>query len=68
MILALVMKNKHGFVEGTCLKYDYSNDEVLYGQWDRCNSVVLTWILTSISDELYLGQISLIMLLLFGKN
>ncbi|XP_071694861.1 uncharacterized protein [Rutidosis leptorrhynchoides] len=27
------------------------------GQWDRCNSVVLTWILVSLSEDVYNGQI-----------
>ncbi|XP_071708748.1 uncharacterized protein [Rutidosis leptorrhynchoides] len=45
------------FIDGTCERSSYEDDEVLLGQWDRCNAVVLTWILTSISDELYLGQI-----------
>ncbi|XP_071712441.1 uncharacterized protein [Rutidosis leptorrhynchoides] len=26
-------------------------------QWDRCNSVVLAWILNSISEELFSGQV-----------
>lgn len=55
MRLALETKNKIGFINGTCMRpYD---DEVLSKQWDRCNSVVLSWILGSISQELYLGQI-----------
>ncbi|XP_076892882.1 uncharacterized protein LOC143544734 [Bidens hawaiensis] len=32
------------------------DDEVLASQWDMCNSVVLTWILNSVCDELYVGQ------------
>ncbi|KAJ0514308.1 putative retrotransposon gag domain, retrotransposon Copia-like protein [Helianthus annuus] len=55
MELALRVKNKMGFVDGSCLKP--SDNDVLSNQWDRCNSVVLSWILNSISDELYLGQI-----------
>ncbi|XP_076933169.1 uncharacterized protein LOC143598977 [Bidens hawaiensis] len=55
MKLALQVKNKVGFINGKCLKL--VDDEVLAGQWDRCNSVVLTWILNSVSDELYVGQI-----------
>ncbi|XP_071739357.1 uncharacterized protein [Rutidosis leptorrhynchoides] len=38
-------------------KYEYEDDEVLLGQWDRCNSVVLTWILMSLSEDVYNGQI-----------
>ncbi|XP_071714290.1 uncharacterized protein [Rutidosis leptorrhynchoides] len=38
-------------------KYEYEDDEVLLGQWDRCNSVVLTWILMSLFEDVYNGQI-----------
>ncbi|XP_071727546.1 uncharacterized protein [Rutidosis leptorrhynchoides] len=37
--------------------YEYQDDEVLLGQWDRCNSVVLKWILMSLSEDVYNGQI-----------
>lgn len=55
MELALTVKNKIGFIDGTEIK-DFDND-VLGKQWDRCNSVVLSWILNSISEELYSGQV-----------
>ncbi|KAD3068250.1 hypothetical protein E3N88_36130 [Mikania micrantha] len=55
MKLALEVKNKYGFVSGTCTRP--TDDEVLGKQWDRCNSVVLSWILNSVSEELYLGQV-----------
>ncbi|XP_071705285.1 uncharacterized protein [Rutidosis leptorrhynchoides] len=55
MILALETKNKKGFIDKTVEKD--TDDDVLSKQWDRCNSVVLSWILNSISEELYLGQI-----------
>nr|XP_043626033.1 uncharacterized protein LOC122597508 [Erigeron canadensis] len=53
--LALETKNKTGFIDGSCLK-NYDNP-VLAKQWDRCNAVVLNWILGCVSQELYLGQI-----------
>lgn len=53
--LALETKNKLGFIDGTVIKSD--DDEVLSKQWDRCNAVVLSWILASVSEELYVGQI-----------
>nr|XP_043630552.1 uncharacterized protein LOC122601883 [Erigeron canadensis] len=59
MELALQTKNKIGFIDGTCLKS--VDNLVLASQWDRCNAVVLTWILGCVSQELYLGQI-------FSKN
>lgn len=55
MELALQVKNKLGFIDGTELKN--TEDDILSKQWDRCNSVVLSWILNSISEELYVGQI-----------
>ncbi|XP_071708051.1 uncharacterized protein [Rutidosis leptorrhynchoides] len=55
ILLALSTKNKIGFVDGTCVKN--TTNDVLSSQWDRCNSVVLSWILGSLSEELYCGQI-----------
>ncbi|KAJ9546309.1 hypothetical protein OSB04_018852 [Centaurea solstitialis] len=55
MSLALETKNKLGFVDGTCVKP--TDNEVLAKQWDRCNSVVLSWILGSVVEELFLGQV-----------
>ncbi|KAM0061566.1 putative RNA-directed DNA polymerase [Helianthus debilis subsp. tardiflorus] len=55
LTLALKVKNKYGFIDGTCEKSLI--DEVLANQWERCNSVVLTWILNSVSEELFLGQV-----------
>ncbi|KAM0050951.1 putative RNA-directed DNA polymerase [Helianthus debilis subsp. tardiflorus] len=55
MKLALEAKNKFGFIDGKCKKN--TDDEVLSSQWDRCNSVVLSWLLNSVSEELYLGQV-----------
>ncbi|GJY97861.1 integrase, catalytic region, zinc finger, CCHC-type containing protein [Tanacetum coccineum] len=55
MLLALEGKNKTGFIDGSCKR---SNTyKVLGRQWDRVNAVVLGWILNSISEELFLGQI-----------
>ena len=55
MLLALEGKNKIGFIDGTCIRSN--TDEVLGKQWDRVNAVVLGWILNSVSEELFLGQI-----------
>ncbi|KAJ0920051.1 putative RNA-directed DNA polymerase [Helianthus annuus] len=55
MKLALEAKNKYGFIDGKCVRSE--SDSVLASQWDRCNSVVLTWLLNSISEELFLGQV-----------
>nr|XP_043620339.1 uncharacterized protein LOC122592206 [Erigeron canadensis] len=37
--------------------YKSDDDPILAKQWDRCNAVVLNWILGCVSQELYLGQI-----------
>ncbi|XP_071709046.1 uncharacterized protein [Rutidosis leptorrhynchoides] len=55
MLLALGTKNKIGFINGTCVKS--TTDEVLAAQWERCNTVVLSWILGTLTEELYSGQI-----------
>ncbi|GKB48669.1 ribonuclease H-like domain-containing protein [Tanacetum coccineum] len=55
MLLALEGKNKTGFIDGTCKRS--VTDEVLGRQCDRVNAIVLGWILNSMSDELFLGQI-----------
>nr|GEZ38417.1 ribonuclease H-like domain-containing protein [Tanacetum cinerariifolium] len=47
--------NNIGFIDGTCKK-DVSNP-ALANQWDMCNSVVFTWILNSLSPDLYAGAI-----------
>ncbi|GKA59626.1 retrovirus-related pol polyprotein from transposon TNT 1-94 [Tanacetum coccineum] len=46
MLLALEGKNKIGFIDGTCKRFN--TDEVLGKQWDRVNAIVLGWILNSI--------------------
>ncbi|XP_071718547.1 uncharacterized protein [Rutidosis leptorrhynchoides] len=55
MELALQTKYKLDFINGTLEKNE--EDEVLSNQWERCNAVVLSWILGCVSDELYYGQI-----------
>ncbi|GKE43039.1 ribonuclease H-like domain-containing protein, partial [Tanacetum coccineum] len=52
--LALQDKNKYGFVDGTCLKESYTTSDVLSAQWDRCNVMVLTWIMNVVSQDVYL--------------
>ncbi|XP_040937729.1 uncharacterized protein [Gossypium hirsutum] len=55
MKIVLLAKNKLGFVDGTCTK-DSILDELGY-QWERCNAIVLSWILNIISKELLAGII-----------
>ncbi|XP_076960956.1 uncharacterized protein LOC143637446 [Bidens hawaiensis] len=51
----LQVKNKIGFIDGTCARS--TTNDILVIQWDRCNSIVLTWLLNSVSEELCLGQV-----------
>ncbi|GKC42291.1 ribonuclease H-like domain-containing protein [Tanacetum coccineum] len=57
MKLALQIIHKMGFITGTCVRYDYLASAPLLDQWDRCNAVVLNWILTSLSQDVYLGHV-----------
>ncbi|GKD25959.1 ribonuclease H-like domain-containing protein, partial [Tanacetum coccineum] len=52
---ALTGKNKISFVDATYVKPVTS--VVLAQQWERCIAIVLGWILSSLSPELYLGQV-----------
>ncbi|GJX84535.1 ribonuclease H-like domain-containing protein [Tanacetum coccineum] len=54
MKIALQARNKMCFVDGTCVKTAYVTSPALSNQWDRCNAVVLSWLLSSISEDLYL--------------
>ncbi|GJW32287.1 ribonuclease H-like domain-containing protein [Tanacetum coccineum] len=55
--LGLQTKNKMGFITGSVLKSDYVASNLLSDQWDRCNAVVLSWILGSLSQDVYLGHV-----------
>ncbi|GKD30395.1 hypothetical protein Tco_1241173, partial [Tanacetum coccineum] len=44
-------------LDGTYLKSTYANSTPLSNKWERCNSIVLSWLLNSVSEELFLGQI-----------
>nr|GEV49774.1 ribonuclease H-like domain-containing protein [Tanacetum cinerariifolium] len=46
-----------GFIIGACSRSDYLASASLLDQWDRCNVVVLNWILTSLSQDVYLGHV-----------
>lgn len=48
--LSLTSKNKQGFVDESCKKD--SLNSTLHTLWDRCNALVLSWIVNSVSKEL----------------
>lgn len=50
MVIALSAKNKLGFVEGTIRKP--STEDQKYEKWIRCNNMILSWILNSVSETI----------------
>ncbi|GKB13563.1 ribonuclease H-like domain-containing protein [Tanacetum coccineum] len=57
MKLALQIKHKMGFINGTCNRTDFVASAPLLEQWDICNAVVLNWILSYVSQDVYLGHV-----------
>ncbi|KAG8483501.1 hypothetical protein CXB51_023279 [Gossypium anomalum] len=53
--IALLAKNKLGFVDGDCRRSTYPDS--LRAQWDRCNAFVLSWILNTVSPDLSAGLV-----------
>lgn len=51
MSMALMIKNKKGFVDGSLKRPNADKTEELQ-QWERCNTLVKTWILGSTSKEI----------------
>lgn len=50
VLISLSAKNKLGFVNGKCSKPDV--DAPLFTQWIRCNDMVITWLLNSLSKDI----------------
>jgi hypothetical protein len=50
MVMALSATNKLGFIDGSLEKPIVDAPE--YSAWDRCNNMVLSWILNSVSQEI----------------
>ncbi|GKC93294.1 hypothetical protein Tco_1158736 [Tanacetum coccineum] len=57
MKIALLARNKMCFVDGTCTKVAYATSVPFSNQCERCNVVVLSWLLSIISHDLYLSQV-----------
>ncbi|XP_073019436.1 uncharacterized protein [Primulina eburnea] len=53
MLIALRAKNKTGFIDGTCQRPAF--DHPTLHQWERCNALVLSWIMNSVSKEIFGG-------------
>ncbi|XP_024022817.1 uncharacterized protein LOC112092002 [Morus notabilis] len=50
MLMALNAKNKVGFVDGTLQRP--SSDDLTFSFWSRCNSIVTSWLLNSVTKEI----------------
>ncbi|XP_073271537.1 uncharacterized protein [Primulina huaijiensis] len=50
MSMALTAKNKLVFVDGTFVRPP--PEDLLYGAWIRCNSMVISWLLNAVSREI----------------
>ncbi|GJX62298.1 transposase, Ptta/En/Spm, transposase, Tnp1/En/Spm-like protein [Tanacetum coccineum] len=50
-------RNKRGFVDGSCVKSAYVFSVPLTDQWERFNVVRMSWLLSGISEDLYLSQV-----------
>ncbi|KAF5482367.1 hypothetical protein F2P56_002942 [Juglans regia] len=50
MSMALTAKNKIRFVDGSILKPSASSPQ--FSSWIRCNNMVLSWLLNSLSKEI----------------
>ena len=48
--MALKVKNKLLFIDGRIIKLD--SDSALFPAWDRCNTMILSWITHSLCDEI----------------
>lgn len=53
MLIALRAKNKVAFIDGSCKRPAVGN--LLFQQWERCNALVLSWIMNSVSKDIYGG-------------
>lgn len=53
MRIAILGRNKLGFIEGTCKRENYGPN--LTDLWERCNAIVLSWIMNCGSKELLSG-------------
>lgn len=49
--IAFLANNKIDFLDGDFCKEDF--EESLHPQWDHCNMIALSWILNTVSKELF---------------
>ncbi|XP_070026253.1 uncharacterized protein LOC142182157 [Nicotiana tabacum] len=53
MRISILGRNKLGFIDGTCRRGKFGPN--LIDLWDRCNAIVLLWIMNYVSPELLSG-------------
>ncbi|XP_073315865.1 uncharacterized protein [Primulina huaijiensis] len=53
MLIALRAKNKIAFIDGTCVRP--VEGSVTLNQWERCNALVLSWIMNSVLKSIFSG-------------
>ena len=56
MTIALSVKNKLGFIDGSICKPS-GNDLNLLNSWIRNNNIVISWILNSVSKDIFASVI-----------
>ncbi|XP_070009293.1 uncharacterized protein LOC142162273 [Nicotiana tabacum] len=55
MCIAILGRNKMGFIEGTCKKESYGPN--MTDLWESCSAIVLSWIMNCVSKDLLSGVI-----------
>ncbi|XP_070015016.1 uncharacterized protein LOC142174521 [Nicotiana tabacum] len=53
MKFALLGRNKLGFVDGSVVKKDFEGE--LQKQWERCNAIVVSWLMSNVNTDLLNG-------------
>ena len=57
MVIALTAKNKIGFVNGTIKAPHTTEKPIDYALWERCDKMVLSWLLNSVEADLADGVV-----------
>ncbi|XP_073290518.1 uncharacterized protein [Primulina huaijiensis] len=55
MLIALRAKNKIALIDGSCCRPPVDSQTSL--QWEKCNALVLSWIMNTVSKEIFGGII-----------
>lgn len=53
MKIAILGRSKLGFIDGTCKRENYGTN--LVDLWERCNAIVLSWLMNCVSPDLLSG-------------